>query len=243
MGMGLATTAIQSTFCCSAARPCTPADTHRLVSIDGDGHVNDMDHYPYDPDEWEPHCAPGCVTDAVCYTDAHCLSRRCHLAARQCFAPACDDGIQNGNENLGVDLGGECPPSCSPECADGSLCFAGSQCQSGVCSRAAPDAGVCLAPTCDDGVRNGGEPAVDTGGPCPLRECTDPEAASADVRYLRERNVVIRRADSCLPEHTFCTGEPDFVGSFDGADWYIVPAEADDFACWREANSPVASEL
>ena len=46
-------------------------------------------------------------------------------------------------------------------CAEGAGCIYNHQCGSGVCG-----GGTCQSPTCGDGVRNGGESAVDCGGHC-----------------------------------------------------------------------------
>ena len=71
-------------------------------------------------------------------------------------APACDDGLQNGDES-DVDCGGTCAG-----CDDGSACALDADCASDVC-----EAGACVAgPSCDDGVQNGNEIGVDCGGDC-----------------------------------------------------------------------------
>ena len=76
-------------------------------------------------------------------------------------SPACDDGLQNGDET-DLDCGGSCAP-----CALGQACQQGSDCQSAVC-----EGGACApAPACDDGVQNGDESDLDCGGscmPCPV---------------------------------------------------------------------------
>jgi hypothetical protein len=61
--------------------------------------------------------------------------------------------VKNGSES-GKDCGGSCSP-----CAAGLGCAAPADCQSGVCS-----GGVCKAPSCGDGVKNGLESDKDCGG-------------------------------------------------------------------------------
>ena len=51
--------------------------------------------------------------------------------------------------------------------SDGAPCTDGVQCQSHVCGDDGAGGQVCLAPTCSDGVLNGGEQGADCGGPCP----------------------------------------------------------------------------
>ncbi len=73
-------------------------------------------------------------------------------------APACDDGVKNGDET-DVDCGG---PTCSV-CVNGLACVVGADCLSESCV-----GGVCAAPTCGDLAKNGAETGVDCGGPdCP----------------------------------------------------------------------------
>ena len=72
-------------------------------------------------------------------------------------ACGCGGSIEPATD-LGVDAKGS---SCAP-CPDGKPCVAGTDCASGVCTN-----GTCRAATCTDGVKNGGEMAVDCGGPCP----------------------------------------------------------------------------
>lgn len=66
----------------------------------------------------------------------------------------CANGKRDGDET-GKDCGGSCSA-----CADGEGCKTGADCVSKVCS----SGGLCLAPACDDEVRNGGETDTDCGG-------------------------------------------------------------------------------
>jgi hypothetical protein len=74
--------------------------------------------------------------------------------------PTCSDGARNGNET-DVDCGG----GTCPKCAIGKDCQQARDCASGVCQN-----GRCASrnATCNDGIKNGGETAIDCGGPdCP----------------------------------------------------------------------------
>jgi hypothetical protein len=76
----------------------------------------------------------------------------------------CSDKQKNGDET-DVDCGGSCPP-----CADGKVCGVPADCKSDVCQQSC--ALICLPGThktcrpssCNDGVKNGSETAVDCGG-------------------------------------------------------------------------------
>jgi hypothetical protein len=70
------------------------------------------------------------------------------------------DGVQNGTETDKDCGGGGCQ-----KCADGLGCATGADCTSQVCD--VGNTKKCQAPTCSDGVRNGGEIGVDCAGPCP----------------------------------------------------------------------------
>lgn len=75
--------------------------------------------------------------------------------------PRCNDGYQNGEET-GVDCGG----STCVGCPVGAACTKGGDCASFVCDESN---GVCLAPTCDDGVKNAAEGGIDCGQGCGTR--------------------------------------------------------------------------
>jgi alpha-tubulin suppressor-like RCC1 family protein len=83
-------------------------------------------------------------------------------------APNCTDSLRNGTET-DVDCGGA---SC-PSCADGSVCTAGSDCLSGVCTR-----GMCMAASCTDRLKNGTETDTDCGG-ASCSPCADGDACTA----------------------------------------------------------------
>jgi hypothetical protein len=101
-------------------------------------------------------CLP-CGATKVCLIGSDCFSHVCTSGI--CQAPSCSDGVENGTET-DVDCGGACPP-----CSDLKKCAAPGDCESGVCRPTGsnvPDR--CQAPTCTDGVKNGGETGVDCGG-------------------------------------------------------------------------------
>lgn len=70
----------------------------------------------------------------------------------------CDDRVRDLDET-DVDCGGS---ACAARCAFNGACSSNSDCQSGTCA-----GGQCTAPSCHDGVRDGFETGVDTGGLCP----------------------------------------------------------------------------
>jgi hypothetical protein len=115
-------------------------------------------------------CAANCGTGQACGGGADCTSGVCGTAgcaagaARCCQAPACNDGVRNGNEPV-VDCGdarcGLCPLN--------RPCTQSAQCGSGFCS-----AGVCRTHPCEDGALNGTESDVDCGG-------GDPRCGRCDV--------------------------------------------------------------
>ncbi|MBI5497406.1 MAG: hypothetical protein HY904_20495 [Deltaproteobacteria bacterium] len=111
-------------------------------------------------------CAGGtcgrCTEGSSCLEDVDCASDHC--ISGRCLSPTCADGQLNGSETS-LDCGGACPG-----CLEGERCNVDADCAERVCVDAA-DAGsaagrACAAPTCLDGVRNGGEGDVDCGGEC-----------------------------------------------------------------------------
>lgn len=90
-----------------------------------------------------------CIEDGDCASD-HCLNDVCQV-------PTCGDGKRNGTE-LGVDCGGACPNGCptGTTCTEPGDCTTPDVCDLG--------SGVCIAPTCLDGVLNGSETSADCGG-------------------------------------------------------------------------------
>ncbi len=70
----------------------------------------------------------------------------------------CGDGAKNGSET-DVDCGG----TCATRCAVGKACFTATDCGSNVCN---VTTNLCVATTCEDGVKSGAESDVDCGGIC-----------------------------------------------------------------------------
>ena len=74
-----------------------------------------------------------------------------------------------------TDCGG---PLC-PKCIDGKTCLIGADCVDGVCN----PSGICKAPTCFDGVKNGTETDTDCGGPaCPKCKDTQTCVVASDCK-------------------------------------------------------------
>ena len=114
---------------------------------------------------------PGCDTGQACINHSDCEHLNCENDT--CAAPTCSDTIENGQERA-VDCGG---PDCDQTCDDGTSCNVASDCDSGVCGGTPL---TCLAPNCDDGVKNGvTETDVDCGGTCP-RACNPDQMCLVD---------------------------------------------------------------
>jgi hypothetical protein len=92
----------------------------------------------------------GCgIACALPNAASSCASGTCTLTACNAGHYDCDGNPGNGCE--------------ATPCGSGSHCATGAGCSSGVCQN-----GFCATPVCSDGVRNGGETAVDCGGgSCP----------------------------------------------------------------------------
>ncbi|WP_437570607.1 hypothetical protein [Sorangium sp. So ce542] len=106
------------------------------------------------------HCANGLACDGVRCVPLHCVNNR----------------LDAGLGETDPDCGGPCRP-----CATGLHCAAGSDCLDRVCR-----GGVCTAPTCADGVKNGDETGVDCGKDgcprCPAGEgCATPADCASGV--------------------------------------------------------------
>lgn len=110
-------------------------------------------------------CA-ACGTGARCNTaddclNGVCLGNGCAPGLALCCQPrSCGDDVRNGTES-DVDCGGPCA-----NCATGGRCNGDNDCQSSVCAPGGCGPGVqqcCQAPSCSDGVANGGEPVPDCG--------------------------------------------------------------------------------
>ena len=123
----------------------------------------------------------GCIVGARDCTDAVCN-------AGTCAAPRSDDGVKNGSET-DIDCGGG---GANPRCADGLQCVvAARDCVSFVCN-----AGVCLAPTGADGVKNGLETGVDCGGGGGNARCANGVACELGPRDCMSETCT---AGVCVP--------------------------------------------
>jgi hypothetical protein len=105
-------------------------------------------------------CGGGCQGSTCqigegCTDDEDCTSHHCSEGA--CVAPGCTDGVLNGKES-DLDCGGG-PGECAP-CQAGEHCGTNLDCVSQIC-----EGDVCTAFSCEDGVPNGQESAIDCGGP------------------------------------------------------------------------------
>ena len=121
-------------------------------------------------------CAPAnkCANGLGCLIGGDCQSGVCDPMAETCSAPACDDGVLNGDET-DVDCGGSCAPN--DLCNTGEGCLANTDCASGVCDEAT---GTCLAPVCGDGVTQTGE-ACDDGNQTNGDGCDDGPGGNCTV--------------------------------------------------------------
>ena len=151
---------------CAACNPSDPSacvgTTGTKCAVDGMCRATHCSDGMKDADETGTDCGGGdcspCAIGVACSTYKDCASLVCTGSA--CGAPSCTDGRQNGTET-DVDCGGA---SC-PRCGNLLGCSAPTDCMSGVCK--APKVGmpdICQAPSCTDGVLNGGETGVDCGG-------------------------------------------------------------------------------
>lgn len=117
-------------------------------------------------DETDVDCGgscPPCQADQICLGPTDCDSRICMQTSsttKRCTEAKCEDGELNGAET-DKDCGGGM--GCSP-CGDGDICKVASDCVNSVCDAATL---TCLAPECNDEVRNGSEFGIDCGGGCP----------------------------------------------------------------------------
>jgi len=102
-------------------------------------------------------CLP-CTATKACKAGTDCVSGQC--LNKTCQPSTCSDGTKNGNET-GVDCGGAECLSQGSSCDDGDGCKSPADCKSSVCKM-----GVCEAPSCTDGVKNGMETGIDCGGTC-----------------------------------------------------------------------------
>ncbi|HEY4159931.1 MAG TPA: cellulose binding domain-containing protein, partial [Polyangiaceae bacterium] len=104
-----------------------------------------------------------CGTGLACTTAGDCLSGVC--TGGFCAGATCTDLTQNGTET-DQDCGGTTCDGQGKTCANGKICAANADCQSGKCTTA-----ICQVPACNDGVKNQGESGVDCGGSTSCARC------------------------------------------------------------------------
>jgi hypothetical protein len=100
----------------------------------------------------------------------------------------CYNGVKDWHE-ADVDCGGIFCTGIGRACSDGKECLLPIDCRSSVC-----DGGICVAPSCTDGVKNGDETGVDCGGSCPatcstFNSCTTDDDCATDEKC--ERSVCV----------------------------------------------------
>jgi hypothetical protein len=104
-------------------------------------------------DETDVDCGGSCPLDCDdglgCIEGDDCISQVCDPQLMTCTPPACDDGVQNGDE---TDL--DCGGACGATCETGEGCLSGLDCIDDVCdpddSTCAPPLTVVAAPACSD---------------------------------------------------------------------------------------------
>ena len=102
-------------------------------------------------------CGATCLEGDDCFSDGDCVSGFCDDNSNTCQQPACDDGVQNGDET-DVDCGGACGSSC----VVGESCVIDDDCETMLC-----ESSVCAAPDdCSNGLQDDPETDVDCGGLC-----------------------------------------------------------------------------
>jgi hypothetical protein len=107
-----------------------------------------------------PACPP-CADGKTCKLGTDCSDGVCKGMPLTCQAPTCTDDVQNGNET-DTDCGGAGYMGAAPcpRCGTGKNCgSSATNCVNLVCT-----GGVCQAPACTDGVKNGDETDIDCGG-------------------------------------------------------------------------------
>ncbi|MEM4755684.1 MAG: hypothetical protein QW594_00970, partial [Candidatus Woesearchaeota archaeon] len=104
---------------------------------------------------------PACGEGKACTQKSDCAGLLfCHPTTKVCRQPSCSDGLLNEGTETDVDCGGIC-------IEQGKFCQIGNKCSShDDCSSKSCIGGICTAPSCTDGVRNGNETAKDCGGYC-----------------------------------------------------------------------------
>lgn len=109
-------------------------------------------------------CPNKCAEGGGCREDGDCAAGTCAFQRFVCVSDRCADRKYNGNE-AGVDCGG----SCAKKCNNGEYCFdaTGQSCESGYVYDYR-----CVAGTCFNGVKDGGESGTDCGGTSLCARCS-----------------------------------------------------------------------
>jgi plastocyanin len=96
----------------------------------------------------------GCGPNQACLINGDCAGMDC--TASVCVAN-CADGVKNNTES-DIDCGASCT---GKPCADGAGCATDDDCEHAFCN---PTNDRCKTPSCEDGLKNGTETAIDCGG-------------------------------------------------------------------------------
>ena len=139
-------------------------------------------------------CVAGvCKIDkpVLCVDDgSKCTVEACDEADGKCKAPAlvCDDKQSCTVDTCDKDKGCvytdsatdvNCGGTCAAKCALTKKCIKGDDCSSGICSTA----GICVATTCENGIKDAGEIDVDCAGPCKTA-CANGKTCTVDSHCL-----------------------------------------------------------
>lgn len=211
--------------CDADSLTCTPAECDDGVE---NGDETDLD--------CGNSCGATCEDGEGCDDAADCVSSVCDEGALVCSAPACDDGVQNGDE---TDL--DCGNSCGATCEDGEGCDDDADCISNVCNEVE---GMCTPATCDDDVQNGDEEGIDCGGSCsdncdPIEYCLDvdedgfgdPDNCVTLLPHLDPPDGSVPNSDDCADDN-----ENAFPGAAEMEPDLCAEDEDDDG--WGDSNPP-----
>lgn len=104
-----------------------------------------------------------CSVGEACLAHSDCAIAWCDPDLKVCTEPSCQDDYENGMETDRNCGGGTCE-ACEP----GRRCLENDDCASRHCEES-----LCLAPTCDDAIKNQQEGGVDCGGGSACDLCAD----------------------------------------------------------------------
>lgn len=187
---------------------------------DGNGNTKTVDGDPSkDIYDWKNPCyINGCVADpvmekmpndnAACtkpwdMMPGYCMNFKCveckdatecmpveSCAQGRCIPLSCTDMMATSGET-DVDCGG---PDCLP-CLATANCAQDSDCESGLCDTMTT--GRCLAPSCNDGLRNGDETDLDCGGSCSVATPPAPCATTKKCLFPADCESGVCRNGTC----------------------------------------------